>query len=31
LSARAMLAYFEPLVAYLEEINDGRTHALGDL
>lgn len=31
LSAKAMLAYFEPLMAYLKEQNKGRTHTLPDL
>ncbi|MDZ7362611.1 MAG: M2 family metallopeptidase [candidate division KSB1 bacterium] len=31
LSARAMLKYFEPLLAYLQEANKGRTHTLGDI
>ncbi|WP_420581472.1 M2 family metallopeptidase [Reichenbachiella sp.] len=30
ISARAMLKYFEPLVSYLKEQNQGRTHTLGD-
>ncbi len=28
ISAAAMLTYFEPLAAYLEEVNAGRTHSL---
>jgi peptidyl-dipeptidase A len=28
LSAKAMLTYFEPLMAYLKEVNQGRTHTL---
>ncbi|WP_224999556.1 M2 family metallopeptidase [Cesiribacter sp. SM1] len=28
LSAKAMLSYFEPLMAYLKEVNRGRTHTL---
>ena len=28
LNAKAMLAYFEPLMAYLKEINEGRAHTL---
>lgn len=31
LSAKPMLDYFEPLMAYLKEVNAGRTHTLGDL
>jgi peptidyl-dipeptidase A len=31
LSAAAMLRYFEPLMAYLQEQNQGRTHTLPDL
>ena len=31
LSAQAMLNYFEPLMAYLQEQNQGRTHTLPDL
>jgi peptidyl-dipeptidase A len=31
LSAKAMLAYFEPLMTYLKEQNEGRTHALPEL
>jgi peptidyl-dipeptidase A len=31
LSAQAMLRYFEPLMAYLQEQNKGRTHTLPDL
>jgi len=31
LSARAMLKYFEPLMAYLQEVNKGRKHTLGDI
>ncbi len=31
LSARAMLAYFEPLMDYLKEANTGRSHTLGEL
>jgi peptidyl-dipeptidase A len=31
LSARAMLKYFEPLLAYLQEANKGRTHTLGEI
>lgn len=31
LSARAMLKYFEPLMAYLQEANKGRKHTLGDI
>jgi peptidyl-dipeptidase A len=31
LSARAMLDYFEPLMAYLQEANKGRTHTLPEL
>ncbi|MCZ6765414.1 MAG: M2 family metallopeptidase, partial [bacterium] len=31
LSAKPMLDYFEPLTAYLKEVNAGRTHTLGDL
>jgi peptidyl-dipeptidase A len=31
LSARAMLEYFEPLTAYLQEVNRGRTHTLPDV
>ena len=31
MSANAMLDYFEPLMAYLKEQNEGRTHTLGDL
>ena len=31
LSARAMLDYFEPLMAFLEEQNEGRTHTLPEL
>jgi hypothetical protein len=30
-SAQAMLRYFEPLMAYLQEQNQGRTHTLPDL
>ncbi len=30
-SAQAMLRYFEPLMAYLQEQNKGRTHTLPDL
>lgn len=31
MSAKAMLDYFEPLMAYLQEQNQGRTHTLEDL
>ncbi len=31
LSARAMLKYFEPLTAYLQEANKGRKHTLGEI
>jgi len=31
LSAEAMLRYFEPLMAYLQQQNQGRTHTLPDL
>jgi len=31
LSARAMLKYFEPLMAYLQEANKGRKHTLGEI
>ena len=31
MSARAMLAYFEPLMEYLKKANEGRTHTLGDV
>jgi peptidyl-dipeptidase A len=31
MSARAMLEYFEPLMAYLQEVNAGRTHTLPNL
>jgi peptidyl-dipeptidase A len=31
LSARAMLAYFEPLTEYLKEVNKGRKHTLPEL
>ncbi len=31
LSARAMLKYFEPLTAYLQTVNQGRKHTLGDI
>jgi len=31
LSARAMLKYFEPLTAYLQTVNQGRRHTLGDI
>jgi len=31
LSARAMLKYFEPLLAYLQEANKGRQHTLSDI
>lgn len=31
LSARAMLKYFEPLKAYLQEANKGRKHTLGEI
>jgi len=31
LSAKAMLEYFEPLTAYLKELNKGRTHTLPEL
>jgi peptidyl-dipeptidase A len=31
LSARAMLKYFEPLTAYLQEVNKGRKHTLGEI
>jgi peptidyl-dipeptidase A len=31
MSARAMLAYFEPLMEYLKKANEGRTHTLGDI
>ncbi len=31
LSARAMLKYFEPLMAYLQETNKGRKHTLGEI
>jgi peptidyl-dipeptidase A len=31
LSAQAMLRYFEPLMAYLKEKNQGRTYTLGDI
>ncbi len=31
LRARAMLAYFEPLMEYLKQENQGRTHTLGEL
>lgn len=31
LSARAMLKYFEPLTAYLQTVNQGRKHTLGEI
>ncbi|MBP2680660.1 MAG: peptidase [Candidatus Krumholzibacteriota bacterium] len=31
MSARAMLAYFEPLMEYLKKANEGRKHTLGDI
>ena len=31
LSARALLKYFEPLTAYLQTVNQGRKHTLGDI
>ncbi len=31
LSARAMLKYFEPLTAYLQEMNKGRKHTLAEI
>jgi peptidyl-dipeptidase A len=31
MSARAMLAYFEPLMEYLKKANEGRTHTLGEI
>jgi len=31
LSAKPMLDYFEPLMAYLKQVNAGRTHTLADL
>jgi len=31
LSARAMLKYFAPLTAYLQEVNKGRKHTLGEI
>lgn len=31
MSARAMLAYFEPLMEYLKKANAGRTHSLGNV
>jgi peptidyl-dipeptidase A len=31
LRAKAMLEYFEPLTAYLKELNQGRTHTLPEL
>ena len=31
LSAEAMLRYFEPLMAWLQEQNKGRKHTLADL
>ncbi|MEP2025730.1 M2 family metallopeptidase, partial [Reichenbachiella sp.] len=30
ISAKAMLKYFEPLMSYLQEQNEGREHTLGD-
>jgi peptidyl-dipeptidase A len=31
MSARAMLAYFEPLMDYLKKVNEGRKYTLGDI
>ncbi len=31
LSARAMLKYFEPVMAYLQKVNEGREHTLAEL
>jgi len=31
LNAKAMLAYFEPLMAYLQEVNEDRSHTLPEL
>jgi peptidyl-dipeptidase A len=31
MNARAMLAYFEPLMEYLKKVNAGRTYTLGDI
>jgi len=31
MSARAMLAYFQPLMEYLKKANEGRTYTLGDI
>ena len=31
LSARALLKYFEPLTAYLQTVNQGRKHTLGEI